>query len=343
MTAYPPFPSFKKPVYIVLITILLFYRIDILADVWSISTQNDIVMGTDERYTSGISLDWMSEVLSDQDLEDSDSLYVDFVVSAISLLPLVTIEAEYVTVGFGIAQDIYTPHDTRNKELIEDDIPYAGHLYTKYSLFEWRENEVEETYFAIGVVGPSSGAECTQKAFHRLVENDEPQGWEHQLPDYPTFGIGYNNAFNLWHQYYKSGMHSDWIPSYGLELGNFMTGVFGGLSFRFGDNYPTNQAPVFGSINSGLNSRLALNSGNRAFGWSASIGTYLSAVAYSHVLDSSEDHEIERKALAGMAVASFALYIKNFQLFFSVQSINMNINGSIFSHGWGGITFSFNS
>ncbi len=343
MTAYPPPLFIRKAIYIVFIFFLLFSRNDIQADVWSISTQNDIIVGTDERYTSGISLDWMSDVLNDQDLEDSDSLYVDFVISSISLFPLVSIKAEYVTVGFKIAQDIYTPHDTKKKELIEDDIPYAGHLYTKYSLFEWRENEVEETFFKIGVLGPSSGAESTQKVFHRLVGNDEPRGWEHQLKDYPTFGVGYSNAFNVWHHYYQNGMHSDWIPSYGLELGNFITGIFGGLSFRFGDNYPTNQAPVFGSINSGLNSRLALNTENRSFGWSASIGAYLNAVTYSHVLDSSDEHEIERNTLAGMTVAGFALYIKNFQIFFSVQSVNMNINGSIFTHGWGGITFSFNT
>jgi hypothetical protein len=171
------------------------------------------------------------------------------------------------------------------------------------------------------------------------LANDEPQGWEHQLPDHPTFGIGYANAYNIGHHYYKSGRHSDWIPSFGLELGNFVTGLFGGLSFRYGDNYPTNQAPVFGSVNSGLNSRLALNR-NKQTGWSTSVGVFLSAVAYSHILDSSEKHEIKRKALAGMISAGFALHFKNIQLFFSVQSVNMDVNGSILTYGWGGITFS---
>ncbi len=332
--------QFKILIFLNIILFILLPSSRVYAEVWSVSLQNDIVVGTDERYTNGISFEWMSGIIDQKDLSNNESHYIDFVVSTVSFLPLVNIDAEFVTVAFKIGQDIYTPRDTTRKDLIEDDVPYAGHLYTKYSLFEWREDEVEETYFQFGIVGPSSGAECSQKAFHSLIGNDEPQGWDNQLPDYPTFGIGYANAYNIWQSFYRNGLYSDWVPSYGFEIGNFLSGLSTGLMFRFGDNYPVNQAPIFGSVHEGLNSRLVLNPKNFSQGWAINVGAYFDAVAHSHVIDSSEKHTITRKALAGMVTVGFALYLNNIQLFFSVQSVNMYVNGHIFTHGWGGITFS---
>ena len=322
--------------------IVFFSIATVKADVWTISVQNDVVSGTDKHYTNGISYDWMSNKHNRNEMKTSHGSYVDFVYSVFSSVPYLSIASEQVSAGFQIAQDIYTPADTMEKELIEDDIPYAGHLYSKYSLFEWQENAAEETYFRLGIVGPASGGEWVQKSFHRLIGNDQPQGWHHQLENQATFGVGYSRSMLLLKTTYENGLSSDLAPSYGLEIGNFSTAAFVGFLFRFGRNYPQKPVPASVAGHVSLNNKLAYHSEGRDIGWLISAGFFANAVAYTLVVDSSEHHDVERKNFLGAGVVGLTLYLNQIEITFSFQEVNMNINNTVVSNGLGALSFSLN-
>ncbi len=337
------FPSQNGRLLIHLIIIFLMAMFadfsTIHADLWSVSLQNDLIFGTDEYYTNGLSFNWLSDSMDNNDITRSGSDYTNFLYILMTSIPHLDIDADRISSGFRIAQDVYTPSDTKEEKLIKDDIPYAGHLYTKYSLIEWREDETEQTYFKIGIVGPYSGAEWSQKSFHWLIGNDEPKGWEHQLDNQMTLGIGYRHSVRTWQNEFDNGKTSDWINSYGFEFGNFFSGFFVQSLFRYGENYPRDIVLTDNLVNA-VGNRFMVNSIDKSYGWAVSMGTQLSAVAYSMITDYSEEHDIERKTFIGYNFFSLSLYIKHIEFTFSIQSMNMNINNVIHSVKWGGFSFS---
>lgn len=341
----PLIQNYHKPLRIFgIMTMIVFFSITAAkAEVWSISLQNDVVSGTDKHYTNGISYDWMSDLYNHNEMTASNRSYVDFVYWVFRSIPYISIGSEQVSAGFQIAQDIYTPADTMEEELIEDDIPYAGHLYSKYSLFKWQEDAAEENYFRLGIVGPASGGEWVQKSFHRLIGNEEPQGWHHQLDNQVTLGVGYSRSMLFWKTTYTNGLSSDWAPSYGFEIGNFSTAAFAGFLFRFGRNYPQKPVPTSVAENVSLNNKLAYHSEDRDYGWLISAGFFANVVGYTLIVDSSKDHDVERKNVFGAVVVGITFYLNHMEMTFSFQEINMNINNSVVSNGLGALSFSLNS
>ncbi len=310
------------------------------ADLWSIDLQNDIVTGTDEHYTNGISVNWISDPV-----EGCDDLSVDTgggcgIFNLFSAFSLVNEESEHIAVGYRIAQDVYTPSNTRTEELITNDIPYAGYLHARYSLFEWRDQIVSSSYFSIGLVGPLSGAEWAQKSLHRLIGNEEPMGWEHQLQNQPILGFGYSRSIRSWSTRFENGTQLDWINSFGFEVGNFMTGCSVGSLVRYGVGYPLELGPDSGMGGATGNGRIAFGSRDGSMGWSLNLGTYLSGVAYSMILDSSDEHDLDRKPYIHAGIISISFFISDFEFTFSIHSIRTLTNDVIQAINWGSLSFS---
>jgi len=66
-------------------------------------------------------------------------------------------------------------------ELIPNDLPYVGYASAIFSLYQRQDARFEQFRWTLGLLGPIAGEEEIQKAFHRLINNDEPRGWRHQL------------------------------------------------------------------------------------------------------------------------------------------------------------------
>lgn len=100
--------------------------------------------------------------------------------------------AEFVGTGsLFIGQHLFTPGDLGAAELIADDRPYAAWLYAgarlelaqpfaggfaKHGLFHTFELQ-------LGIVGPQAHGEWAQREFHKLIDDELPQGWDNQLPN----------------------------------------------------------------------------------------------------------------------------------------------------------------
>lgn len=83
--------------------------------------------------------------------------------------------------GF-LGQNIYTPRNITTRERQPYDRPYAGLLMTGVSSDAYRGRDAHRALdLRLGVVGPAALGREVQTNFHRLIHQDLPQGWDHQL------------------------------------------------------------------------------------------------------------------------------------------------------------------
>lgn len=158
-----------------------------LCDIVTMQFDNDEMGGTDRHYTGGLRLAcvtspprWLRDVIP-------------------STQGSGTFTRSRAT--YAIGQSAFTPDDLSRRELIEDDQPYAGWLYLGFGL----EREVvpkpdhprylENLELQLGVVGPLSGVEELQSAFHDLTDATDPQGWGNQLDNEPGVNLFYRRQW----------------------------------------------------------------------------------------------------------------------------------------------------
>ena len=88
--------------------------------------ENDLFVDTDQGYTNGVKLSWISPDLTGY--TESDRL-PDWSLPLIRRLPFINEPGLQRNIALSVGQNIYTPEDISRKELIEDDRPYAGWTY----------------------------------------------------------------------------------------------------------------------------------------------------------------------------------------------------------------------
>ena len=142
-----------------------------------------------------------------------------------------------------LGQNIYTPEDIMDSMPIHEDRPYAGWLYTG-AVYQRRgalsDNlfVMENFEFNLGVVGPYSLAEESQKTVHRWwFPDDIPKGWGHQLHNEPGLVLKYERLWR-YSPTKETARHFDVIPYIGGDLGNVFTFAQAGTAVRAGFNLP---------------------------------------------------------------------------------------------------------
>jgi hypothetical protein len=125
--------------------------------------------GTDRYYTNGIRIDYF--FAKKQKAKFPSSL-------------LLNISKDNNNVyGWGLAQFMFTPQNISLAGIQYDDRPYGGALYAIHSLqsIDTAKKIKVTTELFLGVIGPISFAEESQKLVHRLINSPKPEGWDHQV------------------------------------------------------------------------------------------------------------------------------------------------------------------
>lgn len=197
--------------------------------------ENDLYTGSDRDYTNGIKMSWISPDLTSY--RDSPAL-PSWSHRLVETLPFMDGPDLLRTVSFSLGQNIYTPEDIEAEIPDENDRPYAGITYGAIG-FHSRNARIMDTWeFDLGIVGPHSYAENSQKAVHRWTDSDYPQGWDYQIQDEPIINLFYERKWRLFPDAPDTGWGWDMIPHVGCALGNALTAVNGGGQARFGWNLP---------------------------------------------------------------------------------------------------------
>ncbi len=195
----------------------------------SIKWENDAVDGTDKHYTQGARLDYLS----------ADDRLPNWLKSFSSALPAFGYELQATKYGLGVGQEIYTPEDLVNPGIVLNDRPYAGWLFGEALLQRRGQGSlgsyVRETLrLDLGVVGPESQAEATQKEWH----NRTPRGWEHQLRTEIAFDLNYRRDYLFPFRTADNRWGIDLIPHIGGSGGTVATYANFGTTIRLGCNMP---------------------------------------------------------------------------------------------------------
>lgn len=216
---------------------------------WSFTLENDIIAGTDRDYTNGALLSYIAPA--------NDLPWVGrFLKSKLFWLE----GADDWRMSYGVGQNMYTPQDISRRFPDPDDRPYAGFLYGSVGISadtrasSGAPRQLDVLALDIGIVGPGSLAEPTQKHVHELIDSDDPKGWDEQLATEVAFRLLYERSWRA------SGkwdlpllpLEGDVTPHVGLALGTVATYAAAGASFRIGedlgDDYgPPRVRPALGS------------------------------------------------------------------------------------------------
>jgi hypothetical protein len=198
--------------------------------------ENDVFAGTDRYYTNGTRLTWISpEVAAYPEHPCIPKWSLPFVTG----LPFVNKSGHKRAIYVSAGQSIYTPEDIERTDLIKDDRPYAGVAYFAIGFQSKSPQHMESLEFDVGLVGPHSYAEQTQKAIHEWSDSMDPKGWDNQLEDEPFLEAIYLHKIKFIRSRLANGLEYDVIPHYGWGLGNAYTFANAGAQLRFGWNLPS--------------------------------------------------------------------------------------------------------
>ncbi len=209
---------------------------------------------TDRHYTQGLWFDYMHR----DDLANEHSkggfLYASTIMRSIWNFGM---EIERTRGGFSFGQTFSTPENIGDANfysgvgtsfdahlLQEDDRPYAGYAFLepkwerrgRSGLFSLRSVPTKDRFsIALGIVGPSAGAEAVQTKWHDFFENGlEPVGWRHQLSDEFIFNLHADRTWLFTTDTNTGGPQIDFMPTLGIDLGNLSTRLTARAELRFG-------------------------------------------------------------------------------------------------------------
>ncbi len=184
--------------------------------------ENDVVAGTDENYTNGVSMTWAREGRGPLG----------------GVWARVGARGDRMVSSYELAQVIITPADIKRRVPDPTDRPYAGLLLAAVSTQLVEGNRFDALKLIAGVVGPASLAAQTQRAIHRAIASPEPQGWAYQLKNEPVLNAVYEHRRRYTLLDSAGGWGADAIPMAGGMLGNLLIQSEAEAQFRIGYNVP---------------------------------------------------------------------------------------------------------
>ncbi|GBE06384.1 MAG TPA: lipid A deacylase LpxR family protein [Nitrospirae bacterium] len=304
--------------------------------------ENDLFNGTDSQYTNGVKLSIISPDLSPH---AHDGQLPRRVMEFVHKIPFIGESPPNYThkVEFAIGQNMYTPSDTGKFELIENDRPYAG--WTYISTAYHRKNEAKDIMsfmdtveIQLGIVGPESYAEETQKLVHELRDLDQPNGWDNQLKNEPGLVIVFERKW-LFHPVDTEKFGYSAITHAGVAVGNVHTYLNAGLELRLGWNIPRDFGVSL--IRPAGSTRLEIGDTFMIFAFGAVNGR---AVARDIFLDGNtftDSHSIAKNYFVADIAGGLAVNYKKFIITWTQVLRTKEFKGQKNEHSFGAIAISY--
>jgi len=202
---------------------------------FSIYFENDLFAHTDQYYTNGTKISWVSPDLTDY--AKSRKLPA-WALPLVYKLPFINDPGLQRNVVLSLGQNMYTPKDISRKDLVVGDRPYAGWTYCGVAFQSKNERRLDSMEIQLGMIGPLSFAEQTQKFVHRLRGCQLPNGWDNQIKNEPGLAVVYERKWRLLRKPLLGRFGFDTITHLGGALGNVYTYANTGMEARLGWNIP---------------------------------------------------------------------------------------------------------
>lgn len=258
--------------------------------------ENDLFYNTDRNYTNGVRAAWLS----------APGKAPEWALRAARRFPLFP-EDGTVRTSYAIGQNMYTPEDIEIPNPPRDDQPYAGWLYGSIGLNAETGRRLDQLELTLGMVGPASRAEQTQKFVHEITDSPKPRGWDTQLKNEPGVILTYQRSWRRFIEETALGNTFDITPHAGGAIGNVFTYANAGLTLRLGRRLPHDYGPP--RIQPSLPGSGFFVPQN-GFGWYLFAGVEGRAVARNIFLDGNtfrDSRSVDKEPLVGDLQFGFAL------------------------------------
>ncbi len=305
--------------------------------------ENDAVSSTDRDYTNGMRLSWTSPSLS----RFGDDAHVGGVAGLFDGAPGTGDSSYERNVAISIGQSMFTPVDVRNPGLVANERPYAGWLYVGLGLV-WKKPTVKNTLlFNIGVIGPWSMAEETQRFAHDALGQRSPQGWDNQLRNEVGINVSYERKWRLHHNAASHGVNWDFLPYAGATLGNVYTHATLGGELRFGYNLPDDFGS--GAISDSATTPTPMDAASSSNPWANRFGFHFfgraegRAVGRNIFLDGNtfrDSHSVDKNPFVADLSLGFAVNWRNSKLSYAYIYRTREFQGQPDAQIFGSITLS---
>jgi len=196
----------------------------------AIVLENDAFVGEDDGYTNGFGFVWSHGSFD----KFNDSNTPSWIGALTEDLYISTMSNKRRAITYGVAQTMQTPEDIDTEQLLVDDLPYVGLLTWKATQYAFDEEITDSLSLALGVVGPLSFAEQTQKGFHKVIDADEPKGWDNQLDTEPVFRVAAARNFRLIDGLMTKQLEYDVIGLSEVGVGTISSEISAGMTIRVG-------------------------------------------------------------------------------------------------------------
>lgn len=265
----------------------------------TLQLENDLFYNIDRHYTNGVQASWTT----------ARDAVPGWTRDWARLVPFFAQDG-HVRAVFSLGQNMYTPSDIQIADPPPTDRPYAGWLHGSVGLINETNRRMDQLQLTLGVVGPASLAEPTQKLIHRLVDSPKPRGWDTQLHNEPGLVLTYERS---WRQDIVAGdgFGIDMMPHFGGAIGNVATYADAGLMVRAGWRLPADFGPA--RIQPSLpGSGFFEPDAAHPIGWYVFAGASGRAVARNIFLDGNtfrDSRSVDRKFWVGEFQAGLAVNI----------------------------------
>lgn len=278
-----------------------------LSGSYSLLVENDVFTGTDQHYTNGLRLSYLSRQ------DDVPDIVQKFAAAMPFIDPGARLRA-----GFALGHNIYTPNNILATALVPNERPYAGYLYAGMAVVAEGDSLIGDTLdtweLDLGLVGPSALGEEVQNNFHRLIGSPEAQGWVNQLRDEPTLSLTHERKWrHLW-KHPQSGLGFDVTPHVGGSIGTPATYLNLGATIRLGQGLARDYGPP----------RIRPSLPGAGFflpqdgiGWYLYAGVDGRAIAHNIFLDGNtfqDSHGVDKKLWVGDAQMGLVLTFTSMQI-----------------------------
>lgn len=286
--------------------------------------QNDAFLGHDGGgYTNGVFLSSIRAAST-----ASESVAPPFLLQPIAGL-LGVRSATLASSSLG--QIMITPRDITRRQPDPTDAPYVGALVYRATQVQVEGDVADMASLNLGVIGPASGAKQTQRAIHRLIGSDRPEGWDSQVSNRPLIGLERYVAkrFAWSDRPAGGGASGDVVLQGGGMLGNLESSAGASVLLRYGIGLERSFATTM-NVTGRTADPFVLGEG-----WFAFAGLSADRV-FNHTGIGSD--AVLRKT-RGAATVGVAYGWKSSSLTFSLQSADPLIRSSNRRQSYGSITY----
>jgi lipid A 3-O-deacylase len=303
--------------------------------------ENDLFANTDRDYTNGLKLTWSKPYTEKRENKGGLTPWM------INRLPFVKNPDASRAISFSLGQSIYTPTDTEQSQLVEDDRPYAGYTYVGFGFHSQKGQRRDTWELDAGLVGPLSQAETVNNYVHDALKLRRFKGWEHQLKNEIGIEAIYETRWRLWQYGIGHGFGADLVTHLGGSFGNIAIHANGGGEFRLGWFVPRDfgTCPIRAGCDAGLSMGDDIyRSAKEGFGAYLFFSAESRLVLRDIFLDGNtfqDSHGVEKETLVADYMTGVALYYGRMRLSYALVQRTKEFKKQDQSHAFGAVSLSY--